>query len=264
MTTLKIYPAKPERVYFFATCLVDLFYPDAGLAGMDLLKRENIQVDFPLEQTCCGQPAFTSGYTDEARNVAKQQLSLFPESIPIVVPSGSCAGMMRVHYPKLFAGTEYETLANQVASRVYELTEFLLYVCKVQLIDQGEPIQLAIHTSCSARRELGLGNTALQLVSQLKQVEVKEQQRITECCGFGGTFAVRHPEISGAMVEDKVNTLQASGAECFVTGDCGCLMNIQGAADKQSASHLANSHSAKQDSINGEHIASFLWRRTHV
>jgi len=250
MTPVKLYPSKPEKVYFFGTCLVDLFYPEAGLDGIRLLEREGIEVLFPEDQTCCGQPAYTSGYAREARAVAAAQLGLFPEPWPIVVPSGSCGGMMRRHYPQLFAGSDLEERANEVAGRVHELTEFLVHVCHLKLEDRGEPEKVAMHTSCSARREMGLAETGPTLLAQLGQVELVEQARAAECCGFGGTFAVRHPEVSAAMVEDKTTAIAEAGAQRFVTSDCGCMMNIGGRFEQQ------------KTPVEGEHIASYLWRRT--
>lgn len=250
MTPVKLYPPRPEKVYFFGTCLIDMFYPEAGLDGIRLLEREGIEVVFPDDQTCCGQPAYTSGYHDEARAVAEAQLALLVEPWPIIVPSGSCGGMMRTHYPQLFAGTPREAEARDVASRIYELTEFLVHVCHIKLADKGRPEKVAMHTSCSARREMGLADTGPALLAQLEGVEVVEQARATECCGFGGTFAVRHPEVSAAMVEDKTQAIEAAGAEHFVTSDCGCLMNIGGRFEHQ------------KKALGGEHIASYLWRRT--
>jgi len=250
MTPVKLYPSKPEKVYFFGTCLVDLFYPEAGLDGIRLLEREGIEVLFPEDQTCCGQPAYTSGYAREARAVAAAQLGLFPEPWPIVVPSGSCGGMMRTHYPQLFAGSDLEERANEVAGRVHELTEFLVHVCHLKLEDRGAPEKVAMHTSCSARREMGLAETGPTLLAQLGQVELVEQARAAECCGFGGTFAVRHPEVSAAMVEDKTTAIAEAGAQRFVTSDCGCMMNIGGRFEQQ------------KTPVEGEHIASYLWRRT--
>ncbi len=250
MTPVKLYPTKSEKVYFFGTCLVDMFYPEAGLDGIRLLEREGIEVLFPEDQTCCGQPAYTSGYQSEARAVAAAQLGLFPEPWPIIVPSGSCGGMMRTHYPQLFAGTDQEALAGEVASRVYELTEYLVHVCHLQLDDRGQAEAVAMHTSCSARREMGLAETGPALLARLGQVKLVEQERAAECCGFGGTFAVRHPEVSAAMVEDKAQAIEATGASHFVSSDCGCLMNINGRFEHQ------------KKAIQGEHIASYLWRRT--
>lgn len=248
--SIKLYPAKPEKVYLFGTCLIDIFYPEAGMAGLRLLEREGIEVIFPEDQTCCGQPAYTSGRMDEARSVARRQLDLFPEPWPIVVPSGSCGGMIREHYPHLFRDTEDAERAREIAGRTWELTDFLLNVCQVQLQDHGEPIRVAMHTSCSARREMGLAGVGPALLEQLSGVTLVEQERAAECCGFGGSFSVRHPEVSGAMVEDKVKALGATGARHFVTSDCGCLMNINGRAEKDSAP------------VRGEHLLSFLWQRT--
>jgi L-lactate dehydrogenase complex protein LldE len=249
MSSIKLYPPKPSKVYFYGTCLVDMFYPDAGMAGIQLLEREGIEVIYPQDQTCCGQPAYTSGYHDQARDVAAAQLTLFPQDYLIVLPSGSCAGMMREHYPELFAGHPEEALAKNVASRIFELTEFLMHICHIKLEDKGEPMKVAMHTSCTARREMGLGDVGPALLNQLDNVEVVEQARIKECCGFGGAFSVRHPEISEAMVTDKVEAIDASGAKAMISSDCGCMMNITGAAEHQ------------KKEFEGEHIASFLWRR---
>jgi L-lactate dehydrogenase complex protein LldE len=241
---------RPQSVYFFGTCVMDLIYPHAGVSAVQLLQREGIKVIYPPAQTCCGQPAFNSGYRDEARTVARAQLSLFPKPIPIVVPSGSCAGMMKHHYPELFAGQVDEAQALAVASRVYEFTEFLVDVLHIELTDLGEPLKVATHTSCSARREMGVADKIERLLDQLSQVQKVEQVRKAECCGFGGTFAVKEPEISAAMVLDKVMHIRATQAQRLVSQDCGCLMNISGAMSKQG------------EAIPSQHIAEFLWERT--
>ncbi len=248
------YPAsKPNNVYLFGTCVVDLFFPQAGMDAIHLLEREGIRVDFPQGQSCCGQPAYTSGYTEQAREVARSQLKLFANDWPVVVTSGSCAGMFREHYADLFK-EEPEMLAQikNLAARTYELAEFLLHVCKVQLTDQGAHTQVALHTSCSARREMNTHLHARALLGQLSQVERVEHDHESECCGFGGTFSIRMPDISGAMVADKTQSLLASGAQQVVSADCGCLMNINGAFEKQNIPLL------------GQHLASFLWQRTQA
>ena len=241
---------KPESVYFFATCLVDLMYPQAGLAGMQLLRREGVEVIFPDDQTCCGQPAFNSGYREEALAVARAQLAGLARDIPVVAPSGSCAGMIRHHWPELFAGQADEQRAIAVAARTYELTEFLVDVLDIRLQDLGHPTRIAIHTSCSARREMGVADRIESLIGQLANVEVLEQERKAECCGFGGTFAVKQADVSGAMVNDKTDALRATGAAQVVSQDCGCLMNIGGAFDRQGGGPPTR------------HIAEFLWERT--
>jgi L-lactate dehydrogenase complex protein LldE len=254
----RLYPSKPSDVYLFATCLVDQFAPEAGLDTVRLLEREGIKVHFPEQQTCCGQPAYNSGYPDEARAVARQQLDLFPQPWPVVVPSGSCAAMMRHHYPKLFA--DDPTLlakTRELAERIFELTEFLVHIVDFRQQDLGAACTVALHTSCHARREMGSHETSAALLNSLTQLNVVEQARAEECCGFGGTFAIRYPEISEAIVSDKVDSLRATGAERVVSADCGCLFNILGRAAKQD--EIAGRNTA---SLPGEHIASFLWHRT--
>ena len=240
----------PQQIYFFATCLVDLMYPQAGLAGMRLIRRAGVEVIYPDNQTCCGQPAFNSGYRNEALAVARAQLACFELDIPVVVPSGSCAGMIKHHWPELFAGQPDEAQALAVAGRTFELTEFLVDVLQLKLEDLGQPVEIAIHTSCSARREMGVADRIDSLIAQLTNVKVREQDRKTECCGFGGTFAVKQADVSGAMVKDKTDALRATGATRVISQDCGCLMNIGGALEKQG------------NGPDTQHIAEFLWERT--
>jgi len=230
---------------------MDSLHPQAGLAAMRLLKRAGVQVVFPQDQSCCGQPARNSGYAHDALEVARHQLDAFPQDWPIIVASGSCAGMMRHHYPKMFKGLDDEVKANAFAARIYELTWFLVHVLKVKLHDYGPKITLAMHTSCSSRREMGVVEEPLSLVKQLASVTVIPLARESECCGFGGTFAIKQPEISGAMVTDKVASVVDSKVDVLVSGDCGCLMNIGGALAK--AGHT----------IRTCHIAEFLWERSH-
>jgi L-lactate dehydrogenase complex protein LldE len=254
----RCYPPKPTDAYLFATCLVDQFVPQAGLDTVRLLEREGIRVHFPEAQSCCGQPAYTSGYPDEARAVARRQIELFPQPWPVVVPSGSCAAMMRHHYPKLFA--DDARLLPQVealSERIFELTEFLVHVAGFRHEDTGESCKVALHTSCHARREMGVHETSGALLAGLGAVDVVTQARAEECCGFGGAFAVRHGDISEAIVSDKVGSLRESGAQRVVSADCGCLLNILGRAGYEDRA------AGRQDaSLPGEHIASFLWRRT--
>ncbi|BDU71315.1 (Fe-S)-binding protein [Mesoterricola silvestris] len=242
----------PERVYFYGTCLVDLFYPEAGMAGIRLLRRAGVEVLFPDGQTCCGQPAFNCGYWEEARGVARSQVALFPLDIPVVLPSGSCAGMMRNHYPELFHGEPDEARVRAFSGRVFELTQFLVDVLEVKLEDLGEPVKVTWHSSCHALRDLGLAGQPQALLGQLANVEVAPLARERECCGFGGTFSVRHPEISGAMACDKAADAVATGASRVLSTDGGCLLNVQGALE------------AKGAALRAQHIAEFLWERTHA
>lgn len=251
----------PSDVYFFATCLVDQFFPEVGLDAIALLERAGITVHFPENQTCCGQPAYTSGFPEQARQVAAQQLDLFPEDWPVIVPSGSCAGMMKHHYPKLFADNPaLREKAERLAPRIYEFTQFLTDVLDYQPADmnqEGQEDLVVLHTSCSARREMNVHLSGRKLLEKLPGVRIAQQDHEAECCGFGGTFSLKQPEISAAMVEDKVDALLASGARRVVSADCGCLANILGHAAWRDRQAGRNS-----PSLPGEHIASFLLRQS--
>ncbi len=240
--------ARPRRVYFFSTCLVDLMAPQAGVDAIELIRAAGVEVEFPQAQSCCGQPAYTSGYTDDARRVAAAQLDLFPEPWPIVVPSGSCAGMMVHHWPRLFEGDAARAdKAARIRARVVEFSEFavrVLGLTETALAGQRQgpclheapvttPVKVALHTSCSARREMGSHMPGRALLQALPGVELVDLAREAECCGFGGTFCARHPAISGAMVNDKLESVREAGAEVLVSADCGCLLNIYHAAEKQ-------------------------------
>lgn len=247
---MRIYPAKPSRVYFYATCLIDLFQPEAGLDAIHLLRQQGIEVIYLEKQTCCGQPAYSSGYDQDAKQVALSQMALFEQDYPVIVLSGSCGGMMHHHYRRLFKGSEQEQQVNAFCDRVFELTEFLVNVCRAELNDQGEPTSVVMHTSCAARREMNVHITATELLSQLDNVDLRVQEYESECCGFGGTFSVRHPHISQAMVEDKTEHLCATQADQLVSADWGCMLNINGSLEYQG------------ERLKGQHLASFLRTRT--
>ncbi len=243
-------PERPAAVYYFGTCLADLFFPEAGMAGIRLLRAQGVEVIYPRGQSCCGQPAYSAGRTEEARRVATAQLGLFPRDLPIVVPSGSCAGMMRAHYHALFAGTQDAAAADRVAARVIELTQFLVDVIGLKPRDLGPPITVAWHGSCHAMRLMGVGDQPKLLLRELANVTLVEVARERECCGFGGVFSVRQPEISSAMATDKADAVVATGAEALISGDCGCLLNIGGVLAKRG------------ERVRPMHIAEFLWERT--
>jgi len=246
------YPDRTDTVYFFGTCLMDAVYPDAGMAAIRLLKSLGVKVVFPKGQSCCGQPAYNAGFVDDARQVARQQLRVFNKPWPIVVPSGSCAGMMHCHYPELFAEDLMRPVAERFARRVFELSEYLRHVLDVRLEDRGEPVTVTWHSSCHAMREMGVTEDAKALIRQLRQVRLVELEKEYECCGFGGTFAVKQPDLSAAMVKDKVADIRQTGASRVISTDCGCLMNITGAMQKQG------------NRIKGQHIAEFLWERINA
>lgn len=243
---------KPKEVYFFGTCLVDVINPDAGMSAIQLIEREGIQVIFPQDQTCCGQPPFNSGYRNEAQKVALQQVNLFPKNIPIVVPSGSCGAMMKHHYLELFQNHPDLEKVRAFSERIIEFSQFLVHVLHIKLEDQGAPINLTWHTSCHAYREMHVKDEPKQLLRQLKNVNLVELDEEYECCGFGGTFSVKYPAISEAMLADKIKDIEKTQSQKFLSGDCGCLMHIDGGIK------------FKNKSIQGQHLASFLWERTNA
>ncbi|MDQ5908573.1 MAG: hypothetical protein QG599_664 [Pseudomonadota bacterium] len=238
------------KAYYFGTCVIDACFPQAGLAGIELLQRAGVQVIFPQDQSCCGQPAYNSGFPEEARKVARHQLRAFAKDYPIIIPSGSCGGMLKHQYPHLFAGQSDEAEALHFSSRVYELSEFLVRVLNVQFEDRGEPIKVTWHSSCHALREMAIIPYAKTLLRQLAQVELVELQSERECCGFGGTFSVKQPAISAAMVADKVNDIVQTGATRVLATDCGCLLNIGGALGYRGLN------------IPVQHLAEFIVERT--
>jgi L-lactate dehydrogenase complex protein LldE len=217
------YPEKPDNVYYFGTCLMDMFYPQAGMAGIKLIQNEGVNVIFPQEQTCCGQPAYNSGFPAAAKAVA---------------------------HPELFADEPNLDRVKKFSSRIFELSEFLVHVLKIKLEDHGSPVKVAWHSSCHALREMQVTEDSKSLIRQLNNVELTELQHEDECCGFGGTFSLKYPEISEAIVHDKTQDVIQTGASRLLTGDCGCLMNITGAMDFQNIQ------------VRGQHIAEFLWERS--
>ncbi|WP_298232504.1 (Fe-S)-binding protein [uncultured Azohydromonas sp.] len=249
--------SRPARVYFFSTCLVDVMAPQAGMDAIELIRAAGIEVEFPEAQSCCGQPAYTSGYTDEARRVARAQLDLFPQPWPVVVPSGSCAGMMVHHWPRLFEhDPALAAQARAIGARVVEFSAFARDVLGLAEPASASPtprLKVALHTSCSARREMGTHQPSEALLRALPGVELVEQARVAECCGFGGTFSARHPAISGAMVGDKLDAIRDCGAQVLVSADCGCLLNLHHAAEKRRA--------AGETLPRCVHLASFVRER---
>ena len=239
------------NVYFFATCVIDMFAPDAGIDAIDVLERSGVTVHVPLRQTCCGQPAYTTGFPEEAAKVAAAQLDLFPEPWPIVVPSGSCCGMLKHHWPKLFANDPLRLAkAEGIAGRTIEFTDYLLNVADLNLAHaRRSPLRVALHTACSARREMGTLECGRALLQRLPGVELVVQAHEFECCGFGGTFSVKHPEISAAMTSDKLDAIRATGCDAMVSADCGCLLSLNLMLEK------------RREPQRGRHIASLIRER---
>lgn len=238
------------RVYLYVTCLVDQLYPEVGVSCVRLLRRLGVEVEFPKDQTCCGQAVFNSGFTGDARSLARRVLDTFgplvsgDDNAYIVVPSGSCTSMMRVFYPSLFEDDpDLQRRAIDLGSRVYELSEFLVKVLGVTDVGGKYAGKVAYHPSCHLLRELEVEDEPVQLLSQVEGIDLVEVEQARTCCGFGGTFSVKYPHISEGMLEDKLESLKASGASTLVGCDVSCLMHMEGALRRRgssiSALHLA-------------------------
>jgi L-lactate dehydrogenase complex protein LldE len=231
------------QVSLMITCLGDAFFPDVGVATVQLLRRLGAQVDFPEEQTCCGQPFFNSGYHQHARALALHMLKAFDNGRPIVTPSGSCAAMVKLEYPALF-GDEPALLdrIKDLAARTFELSDFLVNVLKVEDVGARFPARATYHMACHLRG-LGLLTEPERLLRHVRDLTLVPLERFDECCGFGGSFSVRYPGISGAMVQDKAGFVTKSGADTLIATDAGCLMNIAGCLRRQNpdfrVKHLA-------------------------
>ncbi|WP_459914644.1 (Fe-S)-binding protein [Desulfocicer niacini] len=219
----------PFTVSLFATCLVDTTYPGAGHAVTAILNKCGINIDCPPDQTCCGQPAFNAGYQKEARRVARHFIEVFENSKAIVSPSGSCVHMVRHHYPILFKDdSSWHARAIQVAAKTFEFTEFL--VNRLNITDVGARFNgtITYHDACHMHRGLGITEAPRQLIQNIKGLTFKEMTPSDKCCGFGGLFSVKYPEISQSLARDKAMRIVETGADAVVSSDVGCLMNIEG------------------------------------
>jgi len=218
----------PRRVGLFVTCLVDLIRPSIGFAAAKLLEDAGCTVEVP-RQTCCGQPAFNAGDRKTARAIAEQVIDAFAPYDYVVAPSGSCAGMLKAHYPELFHGDpNWLPRADAFAAKTYELVSFLVDVLGVTRVDAGLEATATYHDSCSGLRELGVRVQPRRLLGTVRGLTLKEMRDADVCCGFGGTFCVKYPDISNAIVEKKAANAAATGAGLLLAGDLGCLMNMAG------------------------------------
>ena len=220
----------PPNVALFVTCIVDQLFPDVGLAMADVLERAGCNLTFPTDQTCCAQPAFNSGYRDEARSVARHFLKVFRDADYIVVPSGSCTSMVSHHYEELFRDDPAlleET--HRISARTFEFSQFLTEVLRVGPLGARLNAVATYHDSCHALRELKVKQGPRALLSHVDGLELREMDIAEECCGFGGTFSVKFPEISGGMVRTKIDSIMRTGADVVISIDSSCLMQIQGA-----------------------------------
>ncbi len=232
------------RASIFITCLVDQFYPQVGEAMVKVLGEQGVKLAFPQAQTCCGQPAFNSGFRSQARTLAKRFISIFEGEDFVVAPSGSCASMVRVFYPDLFKNdAAMLERARGLGARVYEFSEFLVKVLGVEDVNGRHLGTVAYHPSCHLLRELGVRTEPQQLLQNVRGIELKYLPDAEQCCGFGGSFAVKYPHISGSILQRKLDCIRKSGAETLVANDAGCLMHMAGGLKRQGipvrARHIA-------------------------
>ncbi|MCS6855075.1 MAG: (Fe-S)-binding protein [Elioraea sp.] len=217
------------RVGLFVTCLVDLFRPSVGFAAIRLLERAGCRVEVPLPQTCCGQPAYNAGDRATAKDLARRVISQFEAFDHVVVPSGSCGGMIARHYAEAFADEpEWRARAERLAARTYELVSFLVDVMGVSEVSARYDGTVTYHDSCSGLRELGVKLQPRRLLASVNGLSLREMTDAEVCCGFGGTFCVKYRDISLRMVSDKVENILATGADTLLAGDLGCLFNMAG------------------------------------
>ena len=221
------------RVSLFVTCIVDQVFPQVGIAITQVLERLGYQVDFPKAQTCCGQPAFNSGYTEEARKIARHFLDVFRDSETIIVPSGSCTSMISHHFADIFENDpQLLAEAQALEPRVFEFSRFLLEVAGVEDVGARFDGVVTYHDSCHALRELRIKAGPRKLLSKVRGLTLVEMTTAEECCGFGGTFSIKFPEVSGAMARTKIDSIQQTGASNIVSIDSSCLMQLQGVIDR--------------------------------
>ena len=242
--------AKSESpVELFVTCVVDHFFPDVGESVFHVLRALGVDVQFNQAQTCCGQPAFNTGYWDEARPIARRLLSQYDGSVPVVVPSGSCTAMIRNYYHELFAGDPVnQRRAERLSQNVFEFSEYLdanFSSDDLSHLFNGDSDETTVvfHEACHGKRELGIDSGPKSLLSLLPGVTRVELEQAEVCCGFGGTFSVKYPAISGAMLREKLDYIEASGADIVTACDSSCLMHIGGGLSKRGSQvrtvHLA-------------------------
>ena len=224
---------RPRRVALFVTCLVDLFRPAIGFAAVKLLEEAGCTVEVPPLQVCCGQPAYNSGDRATTRAIAAQVIDAFEGYDAVVAPSGSCGGMLSHHYPGLFDDPATKARAENLANRSYELMSFLVDVLGVTKVAAHYDGAVTYHDSCSGLRELGVKDQPRRLLRSVDGLKLSEMKSPEVCCGFGGTFCVKYPEISNAMVSEKSADIATTGADTLLAGDLGCLMNMAGKLQRE-------------------------------
>ncbi len=223
-----------NKITLFIQCLVDSIYPQVGHSMVRLFERLGIQVDIPLNQTCCGQPAFNAGYRKVAAVAAKRFIEIFESAEVIVCPSGSCVDMVRHQYPLLFkAGSAWQERARSVSQRTFELTQYLVDELGIEDVGAQFSGKVTYHDSCHLLRNLHVADQPRKLIANIRGAELIEMENSEKCCGFGGTFSVKYPDISTAILEEKVSNIIAAGVDTVMGCDISCLMNIQGMLNRR-------------------------------
>ena len=224
------------KVSLFVTCLVDQFFPQVGLSTVKILERFGVEVDFDFSQTCCSQPAFNAGYREEARQVARHFLKTYRSASYVVVPSGSCAAMIKLHLPDLFEpSSPQRRLSEEIAGRVWELSDFLCNVLQIESTGARFKETVTYHDSCHLLRELGVIDPPRKLLGSVVGLDLRELPQSDRCCGFGGLFSIKLPELSVSMGADKIAAIEATGSRYVVANDAGCLMHLRGLLDRRKA-----------------------------
>jgi len=221
------------NVTLFIPCFIDACFPKAGASAVQILERLGHTVDYPQQLTCCGQPAFNSGYWEETRTVARPVLERLKDAEVVVILSGSCGAMIKNFYPELFQGLPEEAVAKAVAAKCYEFSDFLVTRLGVSDLGASFPHKVTFHDGCHGRRELGIKAQPRQLLASVRGLTLVEMEEAETCCGFGGTFSAKFPSVSAAMGEGKLASALETGAEYIVSNDSSCLMHQQGLIDRQ-------------------------------
>ncbi len=221
------------NVSLFIPCFIDQLYPNTAMNTIKVLEKAGCKVFYNPEQTCCGQPAFNSGFWDEAKSVGQKFINDFPDDMPIVSPSGSCVGMVKTYYNDLFTNAVSHNKCRSIQNNMYELSDFLVNVLGIEDFGASLPAKATYHDACAALRECGVKQSPRTLLKNVKGLELTELNDVETCCGFGGTFAVKFESISAAMGQQKVNNAMETGAEILISTDASCLLHLQGYIDKQ-------------------------------
>ncbi|MBU1299085.1 MAG: (Fe-S)-binding protein [Bacteroidetes bacterium] len=231
------------NIDLFIPCIVDQFFPQVGINTYKILKKVGCNVDYPFEQTCCGQPAFNTGYRKDAEYLAKKFINIFSKSDYVIAPSGSCVSMVKIFYDRLELPSDYQSKLAELKGKIFELSEFLVDILKISDVGAKFSGKITYHESCHLLRKLKIARQPRILINNVKGVEFVELNESDRCCGFGGTFSVKFPELSTVLTSDKIKNIEESGAQYVVANDSSCLMNVEGVL-RRKGSNIRTMHIA--------------------